>query len=1006
MSKGVLAFYCFGLLVFGGLCGERAAAATRTVDTVSDNGALTACTNAAGDCSLRGAIAASAAAGDTINFDAAVFGTIQTIQIASTLTINKSLTVSGTNRNLLTIARTGAAVFPVLTLQSGTIQISDLTIANGSGGIDNFTATTTLTRVILTGNAGPGVAIRPGGSVTLRDSTVSNNTSTLGGGLFIMTDALGDYARATVDRTTISGNTATQSGGGIYNAGVLNVTNSTISGNTAGTFGGGIFAQGGTFDNTGGHVNYSTITDNHAGASGGGGIFALSGRRIVVANSIVAGNTNTGNSTPDIANGFQSDGHNLVGNPNGSSGYVATDLTNVNPQLGALADNGGLNRTHAIPCTSPAADVADPAFSFATDQRGGARPANGLPDIGAYEIDCARNNNNSGGGSLRQAIADAPDGGTIAFDPVFFSQPRTIALGGAVIDFFKNLTINGPGAGLLTIDGENLSRVFNVDAVTLNLRDVRLTRGNPGPNIDGGAILINNNGTLNATAIVVDASRANRGGGIYVLGTLNLTGSTVTGCTADQRGGGIWSDAASAVTLTGATVSGNHADDRGGGLGSSGSLIVRSSTVSGNTATRPAGTGGSPAGGGIYTDGYLALYDSTVSGNTAQLGGGLFNRRFVLDGYTDIRNSTFAGNSAIQTGNGADVNGGAIYADGDYIGGSTATVDAKNTTFAGNSAAGAGGAIFMQQFTGNNPVFNLENSIVAGNTASSGPDLSGRITSYGYNLITSTSGSTWSPSSPTLAGNIIGPAGGARLAPLGNYGGPTQTMALLADSPAIDGGNPANPFAADQRGAARPIGARVDIGAVERNIAFDQPSLPNGRQNSFYNQQLSATRQTSLAGFAENEPVEGFAPTQFAVVAAAGQSLPPGVTLSPAGLLSGTPTAQGSFTFTVKATDTDGMAGVQQYSLAVLVPTAAAVSVSGRVATADGRAVTNALVTLTDAGGNSRTVRTGSFGYYRFDDVAVGETCVVTVMFKRTTVASAAVPVTDEIADLNFTVNQ
>ncbi|HMS44110.1 MAG TPA: carboxypeptidase regulatory-like domain-containing protein, partial [Pyrinomonadaceae bacterium] len=85
-----------------------------------------------------------------------------------------------------------------------------------------------------------------------------------------------------------------------------------------------------------------------------------------------------------------------------------------------------------------------------------------------------------------------------------------------------------------------------------------------------------------------------------------------------------------------------------------------------------------------------------------------------------------------------------------------------------------------------------------------------------------------------------------------------------------------------------------------------------------------------------------------------------------------------------------------------LAPLAANVSISGRV-TANGVSVRNAVVRLTTATGTTRTVRTSAFGYYRFDDVEVGETYVVSVNHKRYLFASQVVSVTEDLTELNFT---
>ena len=84
-------------------------------------------------------------------------------------------------------------------------------------------------------------------------------------------------------------------------------------------------------------------------------------------------------------------------------------------------------------------------------------------------------------------------------------------------------------------------------------------------------------------------------------------------------------------------------------------------------------------------------------------------------------------------------------------------------------------------------------------------------------------------------------------------------------------------------------------------------------------------------------------------------------------------------------------------------PTAAPVSISGRVLTLDGRGLMNAVVVLTERSGTSRTARTGPFGYYRFDDVEAGQTLIFDVRSKLYQFAPQVVSVTDNIAELDFT---
>ena len=85
-----------------------------------------------------------------------------------------------------------------------------------------------------------------------------------------------------------------------------------------------------------------------------------------------------------------------------------------------------------------------------------------------------------------------------------------------------------------------------------------------------------------------------------------------------------------------------------------------------------------------------------------------------------------------------------------------------------------------------------------------------------------------------------------------------------------------------------------------------------------------------------------------------------------------------------------------------ITPTAAGVRVSGRVTTAGGQALRNATVVITDSEGNRRTVTTGSFGIYTFDDVEAGQSYVVGVQAKRYRFAARVINVTDSLADVDF----
>jgi hypothetical protein len=224
---------------------------------------------------------------------------------------------------------------------------------------------------------------------------------------------------------------------------------------------------------------------------------------------------------------------------------------------------------------------------------------------------------------------------------------------------------------------------------------------------------------------------------------------------------------------------------------------VTAASISGLTITNGNSSG---YGGGINNSGALTDSNSTFSTNSTVGGGGA--GIYSLSGTLNINSCTFQGNTSGANGGGVISNMG--------------TTTVTNSTFFGNSASIKGGGIFVPSGT-----LTLANSIVSGNSASQGPDIEGAYTDNGGNILGNVNGTVINSTALDLA-------------PLGNYGGPTQTQIPLPGSSAICAGTAANAAAAnitaDQRGfglvsAYCPSGS-IDAGAVATNYAFGFSTNP------------------------------------------------------------------------------------------------------------------------------------------------------------------------------------
>jgi hypothetical protein len=274
----------------------------------------------------------------------------------------------------------------------------------GPGGIGG--AAVSFTSYATAGGPGGGAGgLYNSGTAELLACTFSSNSAGIGGG--------GGNGYLSVPAQTSGGPGAP--GGAIYNEANAEITiiNSTLDGNAAGAGGPGSPGivipglppqeagppgppgRGGGIFNLGVLEMFSdTITRNN-GLASGGGVFCngeASGQNTLIA-------LNTASEASDYSGSFSTQGHNLIGNNEGSFGFfvgndndlVGVSNAPVNPVVGPLSYNGGLTPTVALLAGSPAINAGDDAVLGApnfilTDQRGEARKTGAHVDVGAYEV--------------------------------------------------------------------------------------------------------------------------------------------------------------------------------------------------------------------------------------------------------------------------------------------------------------------------------------------------------------------------------------------------------------------------------------------------------------------------------------------------------------------------------------------------------------------------------------------------------------------------------------------
>jgi hypothetical protein len=251
----------------------------------------------------------------------------------------------------------------------------------------------------------------------------------------------------------------------------------------------------------------------------------------------------------------------------------------------------------------------------------------GLSAAGAWGASCVvSNTNDSGAGSLRNCLSNLTTGTAVDTNSITFTATGTITLASALPAINNGVTITGPGANKLTIDGGGAYQVFAIGTSVAP--------------------------TVAISGVTVANGKASAGGGAInvVSGTLTVTGCAFLNNSAGADGGAIF-DGASGLTVTGSIFSGNSAAAYGGGI-SGGAMTVTDTTFSGNS---------SPAGGAITAQSTANVTNSTFYGNSGNNGGAI---DVVATGSLTADNNLFVGNSATTSGAGIfNGNGGTASAD-------------------------------------------------------------------------------------------------------------------------------------------------------------------------------------------------------------------------------------------------------------------------------------------------------------------------------------------------------
>ena len=689
--------------------------------------------------------------------------TAPTANLNQAIALKAGSTLSGTAATV-NVGATGTVQNGIdVSASNGTVNLAAATYTlTNTGGINEYAIV--INKNVIVRGAGAGNTtvsgndtgsvfdIGSGKTVALDRLSIVNGNGLFGGGI-------SNDGTLTMSNSTLSGNSAQFYGGGIFNSGTLTMSNSTLSGNSARFGGGGIFNSGtltmsnsivsGNVAQSGGGIsNYGTLTMSNSTLSG---------------NSAQFGGGIPRNSAQVVGGGIFNSGTLTIGNSivSGNTASLGREIRNVSIftsqgyNLFGYSEDSGLSGA-----TASATDIIP---TVALGQIIGPLANNGGP---TQTHALVLNSPALDAGDPTSTVTTDQRGGQRGSAGLNAGSRIDIGAYEATSSVLVTNTLDTNATGTLRNAIGFANSNVNPTA-TISPTDIRFNIGTVG---SAQTIAL----TSALPAIVKDTTIDGWTQGVTGYSGVPLI--TVSGSNlfrVFEVGSG------TTVGMNGLSIVNGRTSTNGGGILNSGTLTMSNSTLSGNSAQ---------SGGGIINNGTLTMSNSTLSGNSAQSGGGILNnggRRLT------IGNSTLSGNSAQS--------GGGIF--------NLGMLTIGNSTLSGNVAQSGGGI-------SNYGTLTIGNSIVSGNTAPSGREIQNGapFTSQGYNLF-GYSGDSGLLGAATVPTDIIPSAAlSTLLAPLGNYGGPTKTHALLPGSAAINAGNAAS-TTLDQRGKAR-VGT-ADIGAFE-----------------------------------------------------------------------------------------------------------------------------------------------------------------------------------------------